>query len=104
MASINHHKYGPKDPIRVTKVGDNDLPNCFNTFSSCFDRPDAAQIIFMVVNCLEPHKTLVVSQEQVVIVFKMTNIMKAADPDAICGLLCRSAQSFQRFIWKTVIC
>ena len=85
MACIDHHISVAKDPTRITGVDNTDLPNCFNSFFSRFERPDIAHDVSRVRNSLVPHKSLSISQDHVAALFKRTNIRKAAGPDAICG-------------------
>ncbi len=85
MASINQCEGLTKKLINVNCVERTDLPNAFNFFFSRFERSDFTHTVSNLRDSHVPRGNIVISQEQVVTLFKRTNIRKAAGPDAICG-------------------
>lgn len=85
MASINQHAIDTKQPISINGVEDIDLSNTFNRFFSRFERSDFTQDVSRLRDSLVPYSDILISQEQVNVLFKKTGTRKACGPDAICG-------------------
>ena len=85
MAAINHCGKETKQAISINGVEDSRLPDTFNTFFSRFERTDFTQDLSRLRDSLTPCNGMVISQDQVTVLFRKTSKSKAPGPDGIGG-------------------
>lgn len=72
MAAINQCGYEPKQLIRVNGLEDYCLPDSFNKFFLRFERSDFIDDVSRLRNSLKPRNDILISQDQVKVLFKKT--------------------------------
>ncbi len=85
MAAVNQYGNEPKQLISVNGVEENCLPDALNTFFLRFERSDFSSKVSRLKNSLSPQSEILISQQQVKVLFKKTKRKKASGPDFICG-------------------